>query len=64
MAGQPPTLSRHMPLSLARLEEMREEAMAEDVEIDLIRMQHWSEERATLCARTQSAWHMTRYFLV
>ena len=35
-----------MPLSLAQLEEIREECMAEDVDIDLDRMARWSEETA------------------
>lgn len=37
-----------MPLSLAQLEEIREDAMAEDVPIDIARMQHWSEQQAQL----------------
>ena len=35
-----------MPLTLAQLEEMREECMAEDIEIDMSTMASWSEERA------------------
>ena len=37
-----------MPLTKAQLEELREEAMAEDIEIDLARMSTWTEDRARL----------------